>query len=49
MYAHTGELIVWSTGTEGDPLITSSGLAKAGHREPVAEVSVGQLLLLLLA
>ena len=33
-----GEVMVWSTGREGDPLQFSSGLTDLGHKEPVSQV-----------
>ena len=36
----SGEVRVWNTGVEGDPLLTSSGFTDLGHKEPVAKVHV---------
>ena len=33
-----GEVRVWSTIAEGDPLLASSGFSDLGHKEPVAKV-----------
>lgn len=35
----SGEVLVWNTGREGDPLLASSGFTDLGHKEPVAKVS----------
>ena len=34
----SGEVRVWNTGAEGDPLLASSGFTDLGHKEPVAKV-----------
>ncbi len=34
-----GEVRVWNTSREGEPLIASSGLSDLGHKEPVSQVS----------
>lgn len=36
----SGEVLVWNTGREGDPLLASSGFTDLGHKEPVAKVGV---------
>ena len=36
----SGEVRVWNTGVEGDPLLASSGFTDLGHKEPVAKVHV---------
>ena len=35
-----GEIHVWNTGVEGDPLLASSGFTDLGHKEPVAKVVI---------
>jgi WD40 repeat protein len=34
----SGEVMVWKCGSEGDPLLASSGLTDSGHREPLSQV-----------
>jgi WD40 repeat protein len=34
----SGEVMVWSCGSEGDPLLSSSGASDPGHREPLSQV-----------
>ncbi|XP_064382625.1 cytoplasmic dynein 2 intermediate chain 2-like [Halichondria panicea] len=34
-----GEVRIWNTSLEGDPLTASSGLSDLGHKEPIAELS----------
>ena len=38
-----GEVRIWNTSLEGDPLTASSGLSDLGHKEPIAEVGAGYL------
>lgn len=35
----SGEVRVWNTSLEGEPLTASSGLSDLGHKEPIAELS----------
>lgn len=34
----SGEVRLWNTGVEIDPLLASSGLSDLGHKEPVSKV-----------
>lgn len=35
----SGEVRLWNTGIETDPLLASSGLSELGHKEPISKVS----------
>ena len=34
----SGEVRVWNTGAEMDPLLASSGFSELGHKEPISKV-----------
>ena len=42
----SGEVRLWNTGIETDPLLASSGLSDLGHKEPISKVSIQMVYIL---